>query len=157
MNPFSFISFYQPSLHPTDIVRSSLPRCYSARHWKPFFATHIYLYSSVQILSKHTSGCRSTNDVFFLGWPLSRPGNSKAAVQHCRRPFPPCTLLSALLGAPCKCSGGRCEYASRLDWFAVDLLEEYSALDSRILQDQPEVVIRAIEKVRFSKPAPAPD
>lgn len=60
----------------------------------------------------------------------------------------PTTLPRALLEGARKCSGEGCEYASRLDWFVVDFLEEYSALDSRILQDQTEFVAQAIEKVR---------
>ncbi|GAQ87351.1 hypothetical protein KFL_003470080 [Klebsormidium nitens] len=59
----------------------------------------------------------------------------------------PTTIPRAMLEGAHKCSKERCQYASRLDWFAVDFLEEYSALDSRILQDQTEFVVKAIEKI----------
>ncbi|XP_065877480.1 GPI inositol-deacylase isoform X2 [Euphorbia lathyris] len=39
------------------------------------------------------------------------------------------------------------QYASRLDWFAVDLEGEHSAMDGRILEEHTEYVVYAIHKI----------
>ena len=39
------------------------------------------------------------------------------------------------------------EYARMLDWFAVDLEEEHSAMDGRILEEHTEYVVYAINRV----------
>jgi len=39
------------------------------------------------------------------------------------------------------------EYASRLDWFAVDLEGEQSAMDGQILEEHTEYVVYAIHRV----------
>lgn len=39
------------------------------------------------------------------------------------------------------------QYSSRLDWFAVDLEGEHSAMDGRILEEHTEYVVYAIHKV----------
>lgn len=41
------------------------------------------------------------------------------------------------------------QYASMLNWFAVDLQGEHSAMDGHILQDQSEYVVYAIHRVSF--------
>lgn len=38
-------------------------------------------------------------------------------------------------------------YANRLDWFAVDLEGEHSAMDGRILEEHTEYVVYAIHRV----------
>lgn len=42
------------------------------------------------------------------------------------------------------------QYDSRLDWFAVDLEGEHSALDSGVLEQQASYVVRCIHRVGFS-------
>jgi hypothetical protein len=65
----------------------------------------------------------------------------------------PTVVPPELLQGAVKCSDGRCKYVNHLDWFAVDFLEEYSALDSGILEDQTEFIVTAIDKVgTTSKP-----
>ena len=39
------------------------------------------------------------------------------------------------------------QYANRLDWFAVDLEGEHSAMDGRILEEHTEYVVYAIHRV----------
>lgn len=39
------------------------------------------------------------------------------------------------------------QYHSRLDWFAVDLEGEHSAMDGRILEEHTEYVVYAIHRV----------
>lgn len=39
------------------------------------------------------------------------------------------------------------QYASMLDWFAVDLEGEHSAMDGRILEEHTEYVVYAIHRV----------
>lgn len=41
------------------------------------------------------------------------------------------------------------QYSSMLDWFAVDLEGEHSAMDGRILQEHTEYVVYAIHRVSF--------
>ncbi|KAL6551436.1 hypothetical protein OROGR_007590 [Orobanche gracilis] len=41
------------------------------------------------------------------------------------------------------------QYTSKLDWFAVDLEGEHSAMDGRILQEHAEYVVYAIHRVSF--------
>jgi hypothetical protein len=62
----------------------------------------------------------------------------------------PTALPPEILQGAVKGSGGRCRYANHLDWFGVDFLEEYSALDSGILEDQTEFIVTAINKVRLT-------
>lgn len=42
------------------------------------------------------------------------------------------------------------QYTRMLDWFAVDLEGEHSAMDGRILEEHTEYVVYAIHKVWFS-------
>lgn len=42
------------------------------------------------------------------------------------------------------------QYASMLDWYAVDLEGEHSAMDGRILQEHAEYVVYAIHTVPLS-------
>ena len=39
------------------------------------------------------------------------------------------------------------QYSRKLDWFAVDLEEEHSALDSQVIEEQAKYVVYAIQKV----------
>jgi hypothetical protein len=39
------------------------------------------------------------------------------------------------------------QYSRRLDWFAVDLEGEHSAMDGRILEEHTEYVVYAIHRV----------
>lgn len=41
------------------------------------------------------------------------------------------------------------QYTNRLDWFAVDLEGEHSAMDGRILEEHTEYVVYAIHRVGF--------
>lgn len=41
-------------------------------------------------------------------------------------------------------------YVRKLDWFAVDLEGEHSAMDGRILEEHTEYVVYAIHRVSFS-------
>lgn len=41
------------------------------------------------------------------------------------------------------------QYSNRLDWFAVDLEGEHSAMDGRILVEHTEYVVYAIHRVRI--------
>lgn len=44
------------------------------------------------------------------------------------------------------------QYTSRLDWFAVDLEGEHSAMDGAILEEHTEYVVYAIHKVSYFYP-----